>query len=245
MHELQRSVVIQTLFLLSLAPELASAQCTAKVQFEGNSHWYQRCDVSLGWHAAAAYCEERSGYLATITSASEDAFAYSTFGVDAPSVVAVWLGGSDESVEGTFSWITGEPFAYTNWATVSNEPNNCSGIEHYVAYFVPPDARAGLWNDFGTSEDPPGTCGCGTCEAGVFAASLLCEFDCERACGDPAAPEGSVSASDALFMLTAAVGQASCALCTCDVDGSGAIVASDALRTLAFAVGQPVTLECP
>lgn len=79
----------------------------------------------------------------------------------------------------------------------------------------------------------------------MFAASLLCEFDCELACGDPASPEGSVTASDALFMLAAAVGQASCALCTCDVDGSGAIVASDALRALAFAVGQPVTLECP
>lgn len=80
-----------------------------------------------------------------------------------------------------------------------------------------------------------------------------------RPCGDPialVAPlEGdakaaelharTVVASDALFVLKAAVGLVSCPLCTCDTDNSGKVTASDALRVLRKAVGQIVTLNCP
>jgi hypothetical protein len=54
-----------------------------------------------------------------------------------------------------------------------------------------------------------------------------------------------VTASDALFVLRAAVGSQTCPLCVCDVDDSGTIVSSDALRTLRAAVGQQVALVCP
>lgn len=70
-------------------------------------------------------------------------------------------------------------------------------------------------------------------------------------CADPVAPltfgdTGSVvTASDALFILGAAVGAQTCELCVCDTDGSGGIAASDALRTLNAAVGVEVPLLCP
>jgi hypothetical protein len=54
-----------------------------------------------------------------------------------------------------------------------------------------------------------------------------------------------VTATDALFVLRAAVGIETCAPCVCDTNGSGAVTASDALLTLSFAVGQPVELTCP
>ena len=64
-------------------------------------------------------------------------------------------------------------------------------------------------------------------------------------CGD-ATGDSSVSASDALAVLLAAVGLDSCELCVCDVDQSGGVAATDALRTLQAAVGLPgVTLDCP
>jgi hypothetical protein len=66
------------------------------------------------------------------------------------------------------------------------------------------------------------------------------EFD---ACGDPATPAG-ITASDALFVLRAAVGTTCCLVCTCDVDTSGSIVASDALAVLRYAVGLNVELSC-
>jgi hypothetical protein len=63
-------------------------------------------------------------------------------------------------------------------------------------------------------------------------------------CGDGTADE-SITATDALLALSAAVGTAECALCRCDVDDNGGIAASDALRILSVAVGAPVSLECP
>jgi hypothetical protein len=72
------------------------------------------------------------------------------------------------------------------------------------------------------------------------------------ACADPvaltvgrAANADQVTASDALFILGAAVGIQTCELCVCDADGSGGVAATDALVTLRAAVGQPVSLDCP
>ena len=75
------------------------------------------------------------------------------------------------------------------------------------------------------------------------------------ACGDPAsliagvpgvgALDAVITASDALFILHAGLGLATCELCVCDVNGSGSITASDALLALMAAIGQPVTLSSP
>jgi len=71
-------------------------------------------------------------------------------------------------------------------------------------------------------------------------------------CGDPlsAAPVTTtatalITASDALFILRAAVGILSCEPCICDVNGSASITATDALTILRVAVGQPFELNCP
>lgn len=64
------------------------------------------------------------------------------------------------------------------------------------------------------------------------------------ACGNV---DGSatITASDALAVLGAAVGSRTCDPCICDVDASGGITASDALNTLRKAVGLPAELACP
>jgi hypothetical protein len=63
------------------------------------------------------------------------------------------------------------------------------------------------------------------------------------ACGDP--DGNGITATDALFMLGAALGLQICDNCFCDVDDSDAITSSDALRVLNRAVGLPVDLICP
>jgi len=72
------------------------------------------------------------------------------------------------------------------------------------------------------------------------------------ACADPVAltagagARGSlVTASDALYILNAAVGVLTCELCICDADGQGTVAASDALLALKKAVGEPIELACP
>lgn len=65
-----------------------------------------------------------------------------------------------------------------------------------------------------------------------------CRADCTLVdCADPD-DSGSLTATDALFVLRGAVGLLSCG-CLCDVDASGSATASDALRVLRLAVGIP------
>jgi len=73
-----------------------------------------------------------------------------------------------------------------------------------------------------------------------------CRADCSLvACGDPD-DSGRLTASDALFILRAAVGVEVCDRCVCDVDStSGPPRASDALRVLWVAVGLDIELRCP
>jgi hypothetical protein len=74
-------------------------------------------------------------------------------------------------------------------------------------------------------------------------------------CGDPVAMVAGdsiaglggalITASDALYILAAAVGTVTCDACVCDVDGHGTVAASDALIALKMAVGEQLELACP
>jgi hypothetical protein len=57
--------------------------------------------------------------------------------------------------------------------------------------------------------------------------------------------DGTVSASDALLTLAAAISAGTCELCICDVNGDGSITATDALIVLNLAVGLPVDINAP
>ncbi len=77
------------------------------------------------------------GYLVTVNDSGENAFLASA----TPNEL-LWLGGGDAANEGTFTWGTGEPFCYTNWA--GGEPNNSGGNEDYINFNL---GSKGLWND--------------------------------------------------------------------------------------------------
>ncbi|NBW77221.1 MAG: hypothetical protein EBR34_15720 [Sphingomonadaceae bacterium] len=51
---------------------------------------------------------------------------------------------TDEVVEGTWRWVTGETYSYSNWN--SGEPNN-SGNEDYVQF-----VSNGKWNDLNNTQ---------------------------------------------------------------------------------------------
>ena len=89
----------------------------------------------------------------------------------------------------------------------------------------------------------------------LFLASLPTPEPPTADCGDPVPDANvtadlslgarSVKASDALFILRAAIGLAACEACVCDVDGSNSVTATDALVALKIAVGQQIPLACP
>ncbi len=81
-------------------------------------HSYYRSIVQSGtYDQAQADAETNFGYIASITSAEENAWLVAN-GVQ----VGDNLGGSDTAEDGTWVWASGEPFSYSNWAP--GEPNN-------------------------------------------------------------------------------------------------------------------------
>lgn len=90
------------------------------VEYDG--HHYLVCMEETDWESAQAACEAMGGHLATITSEEENEFVYQlacTYSTE----LAFLLGGTDRDHEGTFVWVTGEPFTYTNWGYL-NQPDN-------------------------------------------------------------------------------------------------------------------------
>ena len=100
------------------------------------------------WAEAKVDAEARGGHLATITSADEQAVIVA--GLNASNNdLHLWLGGTDEGLEGNWTWVTGETWDYDNW--LKGEPNN-NGSEHYLQLLgkgklgnVP--VIIGQWND--------------------------------------------------------------------------------------------------
>jgi hypothetical protein len=99
---------------------LAVNASAAPVYFSANGHWYDYVAIpDYGWlnaanAAASTTFNGMQGQLATITSAGENAFISNIYHGNA------YLGGTDLS--GTWEWVTGESFVYTNWGP--GEPNN-------------------------------------------------------------------------------------------------------------------------
>ncbi|MBC7905100.1 MAG: T9SS type A sorting domain-containing protein [Gemmatimonadaceae bacterium] len=143
-----------------------------------NGHFYEYVATTGSWTTAKTSAAAKTylglnGYLATITSQSENDFIKQKIGTDA------WIGASDEfsqinaatgastyaaqvNSEGKWYWVTGPagekgiqfsngnttPVAvgtnYMNWN--GSEPNNSSSNEHYGQLFAS-GANPGKWND--------------------------------------------------------------------------------------------------
>ena len=105
-----------TAFLTSYA-DTVEIPASAKLY---NSHSYAVYSVGKTWSDAKKWCESKGGHLVTITSAEEQAFAAKL--VSDKKKNWYWIGATDERVEGTWRWVTGEKVEYANWS--EGEPNN-------------------------------------------------------------------------------------------------------------------------
>lgn len=95
-----------------------------------------------------------NGYLAAINSAEENAFFTDTI---APLAALgprfeIWVGGHQPAGSpepgGGWSWLSGEPWTYSNWS--AGQPNNSwGGTEYVLTFYVAPNefGNIGEWGD--------------------------------------------------------------------------------------------------
>jgi hypothetical protein len=111
------------------------------------------------WTGSQAEAVSLGGNLATVRNAGEEAFITSNFAHFGGVTRDLWIGLTDAGHEGTFTWVSGEPFiGYTNWQT--GQPDNGAGAvgsppENYVHIYYQRGATAhsvgwvdDRWNDF-------------------------------------------------------------------------------------------------
>ena len=101
-------------------PNDGCTSCVIDCPFPGtksssNAHCYQLFEDATTWPLAEANCEAWGGqsglgHLVSIGDATEQGFVSTFIAQD------TWIGGGDMVVEGTFTWVDGTPFSFTNWA---------------------------------------------------------------------------------------------------------------------------------
>jgi VCBS repeat-containing protein len=135
--------------------DLSSAPRPGFLLNPANGHYYGVTTADGSWTQSSANAAAMGGYLATITSAAENAFIFEN--ID-PTGAWWWIGASDAAVEGQWRWVTGPEAGtqfwqglyyngarvggnYANWQPGS-EPNGGTGENHAHMW------GGGYWNDW-------------------------------------------------------------------------------------------------
>lgn len=119
-----------------------------KISYGGHTYGIYLQTAPLSWTDAEAYCEKMGGHLATITSRKEQEAVASLL----PMVKggeSFWLGATDVDREGKWTWVTGEPFRYTNWGDRQPDMGFWNSEDYLGMVKVPHGfGEFGEWNDF-------------------------------------------------------------------------------------------------
>lgn len=123
---------------------------------------YQLTSTRSTWTEAASEAARVGGHLVTIARAEEETWLLETFGVatQGESNPALWIGLTNRTTEGAWTWTSGAPVTYTNW--MPGEPNNLGDED--VAILTPRgwnDTQDGNWEQphYGIIELPAGLAG--------------------------------------------------------------------------------------
>lgn len=141
---------------------------------EFGGHKYQLIDKSMSWNEAKEYCEKNGGYLATITSESEQKVIENL--LLQGKKASYWLGATDKEKDGKWEWVTGENFSlYSNWAL--NQPDDYLNQEDCLMIYKDTKSeinneKFGFWNDLNSD----GTCN-GESFFGTKTFGFICEWD--------------------------------------------------------------------
>ena len=133
----------------------------AKLTAEG--HTYQFIPSRLAWSDAKMAAEKAGGHLACVTTQKEyDALRDYLLLLLQQHNDACWLGASDAEAEGTWKWLTGEPFEFVKWAPdAPNNGNDGRGAQNFLGWQRQSKygTRQIEWNDLAERLNPTTTGG--------------------------------------------------------------------------------------
>jgi len=144
----------------------ASTAWAAPIQFAGTGHYYDLIvDADLLWADARDDALTRTfmgvtGHLVTLLTEAENKFVFTELLVGLED--NAWIGATDEEIEGTWRWVTGEVFwqgdkdgsspegFFANWGT--NQPGypGYAETEDYAHFW---SEEPGKWNDISIGGD--------------------------------------------------------------------------------------------
>lgn len=102
------------------------------------------------WEVAQKACLRNGGELAMLDTEAENTALFKRLGAKF-ALTTIWIGLSDEAIEGQFRWISGDPLEVPMWRP--GEPNNLG--EEDCTEWVAEDAR---WNDAPCAVQRPSLC---------------------------------------------------------------------------------------
>lgn len=105
---------MRPLLVLAAFASAAAAQTSITwIVNPANGHRYGVGPTTTSWSGGEALAISLGGHLATIRSATEQAWVEANFGGDL-GTHGLWIGFNDIAVEGQWEWVSGEPIPYTN-----------------------------------------------------------------------------------------------------------------------------------
>jgi hypothetical protein len=148
--------VLAIILVISLVGRAQAALVEWSIADGGNGHFYEAIAAPepITWDVANEAATAAGGYLVTITSQAENDFIFNL--IDDPiywypslNLRGPWIGsfqpeGSPEP-DGGWSWITGEPFIYSNWD--SGQPSEWNNNNENRIHFGNKAYRTSTWND--------------------------------------------------------------------------------------------------
>jgi hypothetical protein len=138
-------ILSRTVLFLALVVSALAAENSAKppvgvpadaVFFNGN--WYRVYLEKTTWRRAEEKCQRLGGHLAVVPDAQTEAFI-----VGLANKLVLWLGGTDEKVEGRWMWVDGKEMTYRGgWTRGEPKPQpqrNYLALGAYGKWYDAPD----------------------------------------------------------------------------------------------------------
>ncbi|KAM7418544.1 hypothetical protein PAMA_015923 [Pampus argenteus] len=110
-------------------------------KLQNSCYYSSTTDPQKSWKLSRKYCQDRNADLAIIDSQEEMDFINTMF----DSNIEVWIGLTDNSVEGRWKWVDGTPLTTAFWG--SGQPNSYNGKNQDCAEFRYRVNKPGDWND--------------------------------------------------------------------------------------------------